>query len=84
MRRSSRTFEPSLECRFANPLLSVAGQRLVLNLRGLKTRSYATRNLSREVDRQLEAQFEAFGAADNAVALDNRSDPEVGREASEI
>lgn len=40
---------------FATPLLSVAGQRLVLNLRGLKTRTYTTRDLSREVDRQLQA-----------------------------
>ncbi|KAG1738999.1 hypothetical protein EDB19DRAFT_1712426 [Suillus lakei] len=40
---------------FATPLLSVAGQRLVLNLRGLQTRTYATRDLSREVDRQLQA-----------------------------
>lgn len=40
---------------FAAPLLSVAGQRLVLNLRGLQTRSYATHDLSREVDRQIRA-----------------------------
>ncbi|KAG1874460.1 hypothetical protein F4604DRAFT_745347 [Suillus subluteus] len=44
---------------FATPLLSVVGQRLVLNLRGLKTRTYATRDLSREVDRQLQAFAEA-------------------------
>jgi hypothetical protein len=30
-----------------------------LNLRGLKTRTYATRDLSREVDRQLQAFAEA-------------------------
>ncbi|KAG2072385.1 hypothetical protein BDR04DRAFT_1230524 [Suillus decipiens] len=40
---------------FATPLLSAVGQRLVLNLRGLKTRTYTTRDLSREVDRQLRA-----------------------------
>ncbi|KAG1812827.1 uncharacterized protein BJ212DRAFT_1368399, partial [Suillus subaureus] len=40
---------------FATPLLSVAGQRLVLNIRGLKTRTYTTGDLSREVDRQLQA-----------------------------
>ncbi|KAG2116355.1 hypothetical protein BD769DRAFT_1063537 [Suillus cothurnatus] len=45
---------------FAIPLVSVAGQRLVLNLRGAERRAYATRDLSREVDRQLEA----FAAAD--------------------
>ncbi|KAG2082821.1 hypothetical protein BD769DRAFT_1398275, partial [Suillus cothurnatus] len=45
---------------FAIPLLSVAGQRLVLNLRGSERRTYATQDLSREVDRQLEA----FAAAD--------------------
>ncbi|KAG1771103.1 hypothetical protein EV702DRAFT_1202132 [Suillus placidus] len=39
---------------FATPLLSVTGQRLVLNLRGLQTRTYASRDLSREVDRQLQ------------------------------
>ncbi|KAG2124453.1 hypothetical protein DEU56DRAFT_595995 [Suillus clintonianus] len=44
---------------FATPLLSVAGQRLVLNLRGLKTRTYTTRDISREVDRQLQAFAEA-------------------------
>ncbi|OJA10983.1 hypothetical protein AZE42_09310 [Rhizopogon vesiculosus] len=55
---------------FANPLLSVAGQRLVLNLRGLKTRTYETRDLSCEVDRQIQA---AFG---NVTALDN-DDPEI-------
>ena len=37
----------------------MAGQRLVLDLRGLKTRTYATRDLSREVDLQLEALAEA-------------------------
>lgn len=46
---------------FATPLLSVAGQRLVLNLRGLKGRAYTTQDLSCEVDRQLEA----FAAADS-------------------
>lgn len=46
---------------FATPLLSVAGQRLVLNLRGLKGRTYTTQDLSFEVDRQLEA----FAAADS-------------------
>ncbi|KAG0707926.1 hypothetical protein DFH29DRAFT_894214 [Suillus ampliporus] len=44
---------------FASPLLSVVGQRLVLNLRSLKTRTYSTRDLSREIDRQLEAFAEA-------------------------
>ncbi|KAG0698165.1 hypothetical protein DFH29DRAFT_1081921 [Suillus ampliporus] len=44
---------------FASPLISVAGQRLVLNLRRLKTRTYSTRELSREIDRQLEAFAEA-------------------------
>ncbi|KAG1812825.1 uncharacterized protein BJ212DRAFT_1588845 [Suillus subaureus] len=43
---------------FATPLLSVAGQRLVLNLRGLQTRTYTTCDLSREVDRQLQAFVE--------------------------
>jgi len=37
----------------------VAGQRMVLNFRGLKTRTYATHDLSREVNRQLEALAEA-------------------------
>ena len=61
-------FGASLGCRFANPLLSVAGQRLVLNLRGLKARNYTTRDLSREVDRQLEVQLEAFREADDHAA----------------
>lgn len=50
----------------------MAGQRLVLNLRGLKTRTYATRDLSREVDRQLEG----FGEPDCPIALDDVSNPE--------
>ncbi|KAF9232230.1 hypothetical protein BU15DRAFT_81467 [Melanogaster broomeanus] len=37
------------------PLLSMVGQRLVLNLRGFQTRHYTTRDLSREVNRQMEA-----------------------------
>ncbi|KAH7909564.1 hypothetical protein BJ138DRAFT_1155039 [Hygrophoropsis aurantiaca] len=40
---------------FTIPILSITGQRLVLNLRGLQTRSYATGDLSREVDRQIMA-----------------------------
>ncbi|KAG1735940.1 uncharacterized protein EDB91DRAFT_1083565 [Suillus paluster] len=53
---------------FASPLLSVADpdQCLVLNLRGLTTRTYSTRELSREVDRQLEA----FADADSACGGD--------------
>ncbi|KAF9232833.1 hypothetical protein BU15DRAFT_80786 [Melanogaster broomeanus] len=37
------------------PLLSMVGQRLVLNLRGFQTRHYTTRDVSREVDRQMAA-----------------------------
>lgn len=33
----------------------MAGQRVVLNLKSLPTRTYATHDLSREIDRQLEA-----------------------------
>jgi len=55
----------------------VTGQRLVLNLKSLKTRTYATHDLSREVDRQLEA----FADADS-IALDDMSDPESGQRAS--
>ncbi|KAG1735941.1 uncharacterized protein EDB91DRAFT_546552 [Suillus paluster] len=58
---------------FASPLLSVAGQRLVLNLRGLKTRTYSTRELSREVDRQLEAFAEA-----DSPCRDDMGDTAVG------
>ena len=52
----------------------MAGQRLVLNLKGLKTRTYATHDLSREVDRQLEAFVDA-----DLIALDGTSDPESGQ-----
>ncbi|KAH7915043.1 hypothetical protein BJ138DRAFT_1142497 [Hygrophoropsis aurantiaca] len=38
---------------FACPLLSVTGQRLVLNLRGLKSTTFSTADLSVEVARQL-------------------------------
>jgi len=58
----------------------VVGQRLVLNLRGLKTRTYATHghhDVSREVDRQL-AEF--CGAE---MALNEMSDLEYAREARE-
>jgi hypothetical protein len=44
-------------------LLSVVGQRLVLNLRGLQTRTYTTRDISCEVDRQLQA-FAEVGSPD--------------------
>ncbi|KAG1735942.1 uncharacterized protein EDB91DRAFT_1083567 [Suillus paluster] len=60
---------------FASPLLSVAGQRLVLNLRSLKTRTYSTRELSREVDRQLEAFAEA-----NSLPSRGRNNTEGGQE----
>ncbi|KAG2336879.1 hypothetical protein BDR05DRAFT_970807 [Suillus weaverae] len=56
---------------FATPLLSVAGQRLVLNLRGLKARTYTTQDLSCEVDRQLEA----FAAAESPCR-DDMGQPE--------
>ncbi|KAF8836945.1 hypothetical protein BDN67DRAFT_250599 [Paxillus ammoniavirescens] len=42
-----------LEIGISFPLLSLLGQRLVLNLRGLQTRHYTTRDLSQEVDRQI-------------------------------
>jgi len=71
------TVDSCLECRFANPLLSVAGQRLVLNLKGFQTRTYETRDLSREVDRQLEG----FAEPDCSIALDDIG--ESGQEASE-
>ncbi|KAF9224129.1 hypothetical protein BS17DRAFT_780517 [Gyrodon lividus] len=44
---------------FSLPLLSIAGQRLVFNVRGLKGRPYSSRSLSAEVDRQIEAFDEA-------------------------
>ncbi|KAH7919258.1 hypothetical protein BV22DRAFT_1133965 [Leucogyrophana mollusca] len=39
---------------FALPLLSVTGQRLVLNLRGLKSSTFSTADLSVEIARQLD------------------------------
>ncbi|KAG1842274.1 hypothetical protein DFJ58DRAFT_855428 [Suillus subalutaceus] len=59
---------------FATPLISVAGQRLVLNLRGSEGRTYTTRDLSREVDRQLEA----FVATDSPCR-DDMGHPESGQ-----
>ncbi|KAH7904948.1 hypothetical protein BJ138DRAFT_1130742 [Hygrophoropsis aurantiaca] len=44
-----------LSLTFTIPILSITGQRLVLNLRGLQTQSYATGDLGREVDRQIMA-----------------------------
>lgn len=63
---------------FSGPLLSVAGQRVVLNLKGLKTRTYSTHDLSREVDRQLEAFAEAYCLPPRG--RDGLDDPEGGRE----
>lgn len=58
--------------RFSSPLLSAVGQRLVLNLKSLKTRTYTTHDLSREVDRQLDA----FVERDLSAALDDMGEPE--------
>ncbi|KAG0691855.1 hypothetical protein DFH29DRAFT_1009997 [Suillus ampliporus] len=63
---------------FSNPLLSVVGQRLVLNLRGLKTRTYSTHDLSLEVDRQLEGFAESYGLS--PLDPDDIGDPEGGQE----
>lgn len=41
--------------RLAFPLQSVVGQRLILNLREYQPRSFTSRDLSREVDRQIAA-----------------------------
>ncbi|KAF8836944.1 hypothetical protein BDN67DRAFT_1071689 [Paxillus ammoniavirescens] len=55
-----------LEIGLSFPLLSLVGQRLVLNLRGLQTRHYRTRDLSREVDRQVaELAVMSFWQADD-------------------
>ncbi|KAJ8591435.1 hypothetical protein M405DRAFT_814417, partial [Rhizopogon salebrosus TDB-379] len=54
---------------FSSPLLSVAGQRLVLNLKSLKTRTYTTNDISHEVDRQLEAFVEV------SITPDGMGDP---------
>jgi hypothetical protein len=52
--------------RLSFPLLSLVGQRLVLNLRGLQTRHYTTHDLSREVDRQVaELAAMSFWQADD-------------------
>jgi hypothetical protein len=68
--------DESLAHRFSSPLLSVAGQRLVLNLKSFKTRAYTTNDLSHEVDRQLEAFVEVL------IAPDGMGDPESEGEAS--
>jgi hypothetical protein len=72
-------FDEFIVYRFSSPLLSVAGQRLVLNLKSLKTRTYTSRDLSREVERQLEA----FGEANYSIALDHVGNPENEREGGE-
>jgi len=69
-------FHESIVYRFSSPLLSVAGQRLVLNLKSLETRSYTSHDLSREVERQLEA----FGEANYSIAQDGMGNPENERE----
>lgn len=64
---------------FSGPLLSVAGQRVVLNLKSLPTRSYSTHDLSREVDRQLEAFAEASYCL-SPRGRDDHDGPECDRE----
>ncbi|KAG2143808.1 uncharacterized protein EDB93DRAFT_1251860 [Suillus bovinus] len=64
---------------FSGPLLSVVGQRVVLNLKSLPTRSYTTHELSREVDRQLQA-FELEATCLSRQRLDDLDDPQGGRE----
>ncbi|KAG1857381.1 hypothetical protein DFJ58DRAFT_726954 [Suillus subalutaceus] len=64
---------------FSGPLLSVAGQRVVLNLKSLSTRSYSTHDLSREVDRQLEA-FAEEPYSFPPRGQDGLDDPESSRE----
>jgi hypothetical protein len=66
-----------IDCRFSGPLLSVAGQRVVLNLKSLPTRTYSTRELSCEVDRQLEAFSEAHYLSSRG--RDGLDDSEEGR-----
>ena len=63
-----------LTCSFSSPILSVAGQCLVLNLIDLKTQTYATRGIGRGVDRQLEAFAEAHGLS--PLGRDDMVDPE--------
>ncbi|KAG2031657.1 hypothetical protein BDR03DRAFT_904660 [Suillus americanus] len=64
---------------FSGPLLSVAGQRVVLNLKSLPTRSYSTHDLSREVDRQLEA-FAEESYWLSPRGQDSLDDPDCSRE----
>jgi len=72
-------FDESIVYRFSSPLLSVAGQRLVLNLKSLKTRTYTSRDLSREVERQLEA----FAEVNYSIALGDIGNAENEREGGE-
>ncbi|KAF8836947.1 hypothetical protein BDN67DRAFT_1014272 [Paxillus ammoniavirescens] len=70
-----------LEIGISFPLLSLVGQRLVLNLRGLQTRHYTTRDLSQEVNRQIaELADLSFWQADdlwsNGVHYGGPQDPE--------
>ncbi|KAG2364680.1 hypothetical protein BDR07DRAFT_771279 [Suillus spraguei] len=67
---------------FSGPLLSVAGQRVVLNLKTLPTRTYATCDLSREVDRQLEALTELYHLSSRGQGV--LDGPEGGRENEEM
>ncbi|KAF9244454.1 hypothetical protein BU15DRAFT_59247 [Melanogaster broomeanus] len=65
------------------PLLSIVGQRLVLNLRGFQTRHYTTRDLSREVNRQMAAMggTSFWGAVDQRNSVHDGNPP--GQEWSE-
>ncbi|KIK91382.1 hypothetical protein PAXRUDRAFT_830880 [Paxillus rubicundulus Ve08.2h10] len=70
-----------LEIGLSFPLLSLVGQRLVLNLRALQTRHYRTCDLSREVDRQVagfadKPFWQADGLWPNGVQNGGPLDPE--------
>lgn len=54
--------------RFSFPILSIAGQRLVLNLRGMQTRPYTSSYVSRIVDQQLVVMGDERWNAINVVS----------------
>jgi len=59
------------------PLLSVIGQRLILNLRGFQAQVFTTRDISREIDRQIEQMGELLWS-DRGVDIEQLHPEQIG------
>ena len=64
-------------------MLSIIGQRLILNLRGFQARRFTTRDISREIDRQMAAMGDLLwldlGANDEQANLEHSENNKTSR-----